>query len=245
MSPALDDLPGYRRRFRITPGEGRVLSELEDDYHHMRVTLRHADGVVTAVEPEMVRAPWTTCPGATEQLKTTFVGLPLVDFPAQSKVKFSNCTHLYDLAILAAAHAADAAPLVYDVLTSDPVDGRREIELRRNGEPVMHWGEQDGVLVEPPSVAGTNLMKLRSWIETLDAAGQEQARVLQWGAIVAHGRDRPIETQSDATQMPATCFTFQPENKVKAVRVGEIRDVSRAAQGPLEPRTGASPQHGP
>ena len=57
---ALDDLPGYRRRLRVTGGPGWVRSALEDDFHHMAVTLRHRDGAVTAVEPEMNRAPWTT-----------------------------------------------------------------------------------------------------------------------------------------------------------------------------------------
>jgi len=234
--PALDDLPGYRRRFRVTPGEGWVRSEVEDDYHHMRVTLRHADGVVTAVEPQMVRAPWTTCPGAEARLVETFTGLKLAAFAGQNGAKATNCTHLHDLATLAAAHAGDRAPLVYDILAEDPVAGRRRIELRRNGEAVMRWVEQDGKLVAPPEAAGLTLLQLRPYIETLDARRQEEARVLRWGAIVAHGRAIPLENQSDATKMPPTCFTFQPDNKARAVRVGEIRDFSQGAQRPLEPR---------
>jgi len=237
--PALDDLPGYRRRFRVTPGEGFVRSELEDDYHHMRVTLRHSGGAVTAVEPEMVRAPWTTCPGAIKRLQQTFTGRPLADFPALGE-KATNCTHLHDLALLAAAHAGDDAPLTYDVLASDAVAGRRLIELRRDGEPVMGWVEQDGKLVEPAAAAGMTLLQLRPYIDALDAEGQEQARVLRWGAIVAHGRAIPLENQSDATRMPPTCFTFQPENKVRAIRVGEIRDFSRGSLQPLEPRPAAA-----
>jgi hypothetical protein len=235
-APALDDLPGYRRRFRVTPGEGWVRSELEDDYHHMRVTLRHAGGVVSAVEPEMVRAPWTTCPGAVARLQQTFAGRPLAEFPALNAEKATNCTHLHDLALLAAAHAADREPLVYDILASDAVEGRRRLQLRRNGEPAMDWVEQDGKLIEPAQAAGMTLLQLRPFIDSLDAEGQEQARVLRWGAVVAHGRAIPIENQSDATRMPPTCFTFQPENKVKATRVGEIRDFSHGSEEPLEPR---------
>jgi len=234
--PALDSLPGYRRRFRVTPGEGWVRSELEDDYHHMRVTLRHACGVITAVEPEMVRAPWTTCPGALARLQQTFTGVALAEAPARMSEKATNCTHLHDLATLAAAHAGDRAPLTYDILAEDPVAGRRRIELRRNGEPVMNWVEQDGRLVEPAAAAGLGLLQLKPYIEGLDAEGQEQARILRWGAIVAHGRAIPLEDQSDATRMPPTCFTFQPETKAKARRVGEIRDFSRGGEQPLEPR---------
>lgn len=234
-APALDDLPGYRRRFRVTPGEGWVLSELEDDFHHMRVTLRHAGGLVTGVEAEMVRAPWTTCPGAKARLVQTFTGVPLAEFPGRNGDKPTNCTHLHDLATLAAAHAGDGAPLVYDVLAEDPVDGRRRIELRLNGEAAMQWLEEDGKLVEPPEAAGLTLLQLRAYIDGLDALRQEEARVLRWGAIVAHGRAIPLANQSDATKMPPTCFTFQPENKVKAVRVGEIRDFSQGGAAPLEP----------
>ena len=234
--PALDDLPGYRRRFRITPGEGWVRSELEDDFHHMRVTLRHAGGVVTAVEPQMVRAPWTTCPGADARLRETFTGVQLGEFAGRNGDKPTNCTHLHDLATLAAAHAGDAAPLVYDILTEDPVGGRRRIELRRDGKPVMRWLEVDNKLVEPPEAAGLTLLQLRPYIDSLDAQRQEEARVLRWGAIVAHGRAIPSRDQSDASKMPPSCFTFQPDNKLKAVRVGEIRDFSQGGEAPLEPR---------
>lgn len=243
--PALDNLPGYRRRFRVTPGEGWILSELEDDYHHMRVTLRHAGGVITAVEPEMVRAPWTTCPGAVARLQQTFTGVSLAEAPARMAEKATNCTHLHDLATLAAAHVAERAPLSYDVLASDPVAGRRRIELRRNGEPVMDWVEQDGRLVEPAAAAGLTLLQLKPYIESLDPAGQEQARILRWGAIVAHGRAIPLKDQSDATRMPPTCFTFQPETKLKARRVGEIRDFSSGGEQPLEPRATAPQEASP
>lgn len=242
---ALDTLPGYRRRFRVTPGEGWILTELEDDYHHMRVTLRHAGGVISAVEPEMVRAPWTTCPGAVARLQQTFAGVALADAPARISEKSTNCTHLHDLATLAAAHAADRAVLTYDILAEDPIEGRRRIELRRNGEPVMRWVEQDGRLVEPAAAAGLTLLQLKPYIESLGAGGQEQARILRWGAIVAHGRAIPLENQSDATRMPPTCFTFQPETKTRAIRVGEIRDFSRGGERPLEPRRTASKEAGP
>ena len=36
----------------------------------------------------------------------------------------------------AAAHAADTAGLVYDVLNSDPVEGERLLELRRDGAAI-------------------------------------------------------------------------------------------------------------
>ena len=79
---------------------------LEDDIHCLAVTLRH-DGVrVTAIEPLFERAPWTTCPGAVARLTETFSGKSLAEVNARADKK-QNCTHLHDMAVLAAVHAAD------------------------------------------------------------------------------------------------------------------------------------------
>lgn len=234
MSTAIDQLPGFRRRFRVTTGEGWVRSEVEDDYHAMSVTLRHTQGIVNEVEPVHHRAPWTTCPGAVDQLRVTFTGLALETFSARGD-KPQNCTHLYDLALLAAAHALDAETLVFDILVSDPVDGRRQVELRRNGVSQLGWVEQDNRIVEPVELRGRRLDELKPWIESLDPLQQEAARLLRWGAMLAHGRVIPMERQSDARRMPPNCYTFQPHRAVEARRVGVIRDFSLGSAQPLDP----------
>lgn len=212
-------------------------SEVEDDYHHMMVILRHEGGVVTEIEPTMHRAPWTTCPGAPQQLRQTFVGVALAAFAARGE-KSANCTHLHDLAVLAAAHAQDREPLAYDILVSDPVDGRRQVELRRNGEPLLGWTDQDNRILEPAELAGQGLFDpLRPWIDTLDPQQQEAARLMRWGAILAHGRTIPMERQSDASRMPPNCYSFQPQRKAQARRIGEIKDFSRGTAQPLDPIT--------
>ena len=225
----IDDLPGYRRRIRIEPLEGAVLAMLEDDMHCMAVTLRHDGTAVTGIEPVMERVPWTTCPGARDRLVETFAGQPLAEVTARRE-KRANCTHLHDLAVLAAAHALDRAPMVYDVLVSDPADGERFLELRRGGERLLLWCERDGLLVDP---AGLPLMGLRDWIAALPAPEQEPARVLQWAGMVAHGRTIPLDQQSRAAELPANCYTFQPERAAVAERVGLLRDFSDGAEAPL------------
>jgi hypothetical protein len=234
-APALDALPGLRRRFRVTPGAGWIRAEVEDDYHCMAVTLRHVNGVATKVEAEQDRAPWTTCPGAVAQVERTFTGVALDAFPARGE-KTANCTHLHDLALLAAAHAADTRPLVYDILVSDPAAGRRRLELRRDGAPVMSWVEQDGRFVEPAGLAGLSLGDMRAFIDSLAPPQQEEARILRWAGFIAHGRQIPLEQQSDATRMPPNCYTFQPDMAAKAQRVGEIRDFSAGTARPLDRR---------
>src|SRR5215470_7763502 len=100
----IDTLPGFRRRFIVTPGSGRVSSEVEDDYHCMGVTIHHDGRTAIKVEGVIQRAPWTTCPGAVAIVEQTFTGVPLEGFVARGE-KRANCTHLHDLAVLAAGHA--------------------------------------------------------------------------------------------------------------------------------------------
>lgn len=237
-APSIDELPGFRRRFIVTPGSGWVRSELEDDLHCMSVTLRHEGGIVTSVEPAQDRRPWTTCSGAMAVLEQTFTNVALDAFATRGN-KSANCTHLHDLAVLAAAHAKDSERLVYDILVSDPIDGKRRAELRRNGIAVLSWTDANNRIVAPAELAGMALTDMRAWIDSQGPVRQEEARLLRWGAMVAHGRTMPLEEQSDARRMPPNCYTFQPEQAVKAVRFGKIIDFSRGGPQPLE-KSGAA-----
>jgi len=217
----------------VTPAPGRVSSEVEDDYHCMGVTVHHDGHVATRVESVMQRVPWTTCPGAVAQLSQTFTGVPLDGFASRGEKK-ANCTHLHDLAVLAAAHAADSDPLVYDLLVSDPIEGRRRAQIRRNGTWVLGWVLADSRIVEPDELAGVAFDNMRSWVESLDSQRQEAARLLRWGTILAHGRTIAWERQSDSSRLPiGNCYTFQPERAAITKRVGLIRDFSQGLQ-PLE-----------
>ena len=239
MASALDSFPGYRRRFKVVPESGKVAAALEDDFHCMLVTLRHDGETIQQATGVMERWPWTTCPGAQAVLKATFEGVKL-DAAASRGEKRRNCTHLHDLALLAAAHAHDDAPTTYDILVSDPVDRRTEAEIRRGGSTIMRFVHEDSVLIEPAEVEGVSLFKLRSWIDSLNDPQREAARLLQWATIVAHGRQIPMEDQSDATRVPPNCYTFQPEQAVNAVRIGEIIDFSASDATPLDHFDGAA-----
>lgn len=223
--------PGYRRRIRIVPELGAVLALLEDDIHSMAVRLRHERGRVTAVEPLLDRMPWTTCPGAGAVLISTFTGLLLEDVSARLARK-ANCTHLHDLAVLAAAHAHDAGETRFDIAVSDPVDGQRELTLQRGGVALLHWLEQDGILVAPAELAGRALPMLRDVIAAMPADVAEAARLLQWAGLVAHGRTIPLDQQSDAARIPPNCYTFQPERAAVARRVGRVIDFSATGETP-------------
>lgn len=227
----IDDLPGFRRRFLVTPTAGHVTAAVEDDYHCMAVTLRHDGTTISAVEPVMDRAPWSTCPGAPTIVEATFAGVALADVVRRGD-KPINCTHLHDLALLAAAHAGDAAPTRYDILVTDPVDGLWIAAIRRDGVEMLRFEHRGDILEKPEAVRGVSLFTLRDWIQSLAAPLREAARLLQWATLIAHGRVIPLERQSDASKMPPNCHTFQPANARQAKRVGRIIDFSA---GPLEP----------
>ncbi len=228
----INQFKGFWRRFRVTPSPGSVSAELEDDYHCMRVTVLH-DGVRAGeVIGDMPRAPWTTCPGASEPLAETFGGYALAEFARRGEKK-NNCTHLHDLAVLAAAHAFDTDDSLFDIFVDDPVDGVRHAEIWLNGEHRLSWAESRMTVTAPAEIAGTNLFALGEWIASLDEAQAELARLLRWANVIANGRQIPIEQQSDARAMPPNCFSFQPERAVVAKRVGLIRDFSLGMAIPL------------
>ena len=222
----IDHLPGYRRRIVVESAPGVAQAMLEDDFHAMAVTLRHDGDRILAVEPLMDRAPWTTCPGAVVQLRITFApGMTLAEVNGRHEKRI-NCTHLHDLAVLAAAHTQIHGRVVYEVLVSDPVADRRELELRRDGEVLFHWAEHDRVLIEPAEIAGQGLHTLRDWIATLPEHLREPARVLQWAGMVGRGRAVMATMTDRKVDRPPDCFASQPERVEAARRVGEWIDFS-------------------
>jgi hypothetical protein len=236
--------PGYRRRILIEPAQGRVSAELEDDYHRMVVTLLHADGVVTGVESEMKRSPWTGCPGAMERVRDTFTGVTLAG-AARRGEKTANCTHLYDLALFAAAHAEDAAPIAYEIHASDTHDrireGARTARLWRDGVLLFDWTLEGMTLTAPAEVAGRTLFELGGFVASLDPAMAEAARVLRWATIVGHGRGMDIPADLPATSFATgSCYNFQPERADASTRrPGADVDLSAAGMEPMADRTAA------
>jgi hypothetical protein len=237
QSTPIDNLSGFRRRLIVTPGSDRVVSELEDDFHCMGVTVCHDGTFATSVKPVMARAPWSTCPGAMAVLEQTFIGLALDKFASRGN-KRANCTHLHDLALLAAAHALDREPLVYDILVSDVVEGSRRAELRRNGIAVLSWTVKEGWFVEPVELVGIELNNMRNWIDSQGREQQEAARLLRWGTMIADGRSLAADwtPAGSGLALNGSCYSFQAIRIDEAHRVGAKRDFSGATAQLLEQR---------
>lgn len=236
--------PGYRRRILIEPGLDQVTAELEDDYHRMVVTLHHADGVVTGVDSAMKRSPWTGCPGAMERVRETFTGVALADVARRGE-KNTNCTHLHDLALFAAAHAGDGAPIAYEVHVGDPAGGSREgdrtTRVWRDGALLLEWRLQGMAFTAPEALAGRTLFELGPYVGSLDPATAEAARILRWATIVGSGRTLDIPAGLSATEYAnGSCYNFQPERAAgSARRPGADVDLSAPGMEPLADRSAA------
>lgn len=234
----------YRRLIDLrTWDENTVVGWLEDDYHHFGLTLTHDGRLVTDVRVAAVRYPWTTCPPSREKLKGV-IGKPLLarctDIGSQIDMR-QQCTHLFDLVGLVSAHAFHrrehhryhAAVHVID-------DDKSKVEwmaakLWRDEQVVMSWELHRGVIMTPPVHAGNSMNKgFRTWTEALDETTAEQASVLRRAVFVSPARTyrERVGSISHASTTPAVCHTYQPENRIVAVRDGDASDVHLFDTGP-------------
>jgi len=231
----------YRRRIRIvTTAPGVVEGGLEDDFHHFEVTLCHKAERVTAVEARARRWPWTTCADAGDPLRV-LEGMALsprclaVGEVTDPRL---NCTHMFDLAGLAVAHAARGGDVgttrQYDVeipagaqLGSEPVD----VQLWRDRELLHTWTLDGRRCVAPPpfSEAAWRGGFLRWADETFPPDESEPVIVLRRACDIGMGRGMDLDAVDAAIEMEplmsGICYSMQPAQIAVALRnKGTIRD---------------------
>lgn len=224
-----DAFTGYRRRIRVVPAPGRIDVDMEDDAHCFGVSLVH-DGVhIAAVETRAPRFPWTTCPGAGVFLVERMTGAALAD-AARIDNQRDHCTHLYDLFVVAARHAHDAAAFTYDVRVSDPRDGVIVAEIDRDGETVLRW-QFDDVKANAQGVPMPDRRAFDAWTRAQPEELLEAGLMLRRGTLVSATRffDFPVGAPaSRMTHMIGSCFTFSSARAAEALREPDTtRDFSR------------------
>jgi hypothetical protein len=227
----------YRRRIRVvntTPGT--VVGGLEDDFHYFLVTVRHDGTRVTGIESEAYRWPWTTCPDAGAQLQL-LVGMELsprsLAVGAVANARF-QCTHQFDLAGLAIAHATrERACRQYDaqVPFGAQAGGRHDVLLWRDGAPLFTWTLDGPACVAPEPFASAPWRNgfLKWAAATLDTETLEAAAVLRRACEISLGRGSNLERYPRASQLvvggSGICYTFQPETSAVSFRqLGTIVD---------------------
>jgi hypothetical protein len=226
----------FRRRIMIasrqSTGEARAV--LEDDYHHFRVALTHASGVVTSAIGSGVRVPYTACPGAGTQL-AALVGMPL-DSVANSVTRATDaslqCTHMLDLAGLAIAAAARTiAARRYDIEVPRRVNGETIGRIDCDGVNVMAWTIDAAAILAPPEYAGVSLREgLARWaLSTLTTDQAEAALILRRCLMISRGRERDLDLVAHANPS-GNCYAQQPDRAPTALRiVGSTHDYTDRA----------------
>jgi hypothetical protein len=242
-------MSGYRRAIRLHAEAGQASAEIEDDYHHFLVTVLHDGAQVTGVRGQAIRYPWSSCPLAAGALDA-LAGLPISAHPTavyRHVDPLAQCTHMFEMAGLAATQAARGpGERRYEGTVSDPLEGRVEAELTCDGETVLRWRLQDGVIVEPALHRGRRPSDFRS--QSLAGLPPEEAEhllILRRAVGLAGARGMDIDRFATAADMDRgrACFVFRPGVAEHALRRrGSVRDFS-TGPGPLavRPPVGARP----
>lgn len=227
-----------RRRIRLTGEPGRVLGELEDNPHGMRCTIEHDGRKVTAVASEFIRIPLTTCLSAGEPLKEivgTPVGSDFSTFFRGGRARL-NCTHMFDLAWLATAHAARGEIVRdYEIEVPDEIGGVPICaRLRMNGNLLLEWIISKAVIQSPEALRGRHLFQgFTSWaVAHHEGDALEALMVLQKGCFVAQARrfSAPPGALGAAEKAVNTglCHGFAAERIDVATRFGDnMRDFTQ------------------
>ena len=236
----------YRRRLRMVVVEPTAVDAgLEDDFHHFTVHLEHDDALVTSVEAGAHRWPWTTCPDAAGplhalegmELSPRCLAVGAVADPKQ------HCTHMFDLAGLAVAHAARGGPVgttrQYDIEIPAAAQGGAPTEVRcwRDEQLVHEWTLEGRSCVSPEPFASAPWRGgfLRWADETLDPDDSESAIVLRRGCDIGMGRGMDLDAVDRADEMESlmlgVCYTMQPAQIRVALRnKGTVRDFDGATE---------------
>lgn len=226
--------PATRRCQLIDPRPGLVRAWVEDNFHDFMVEIAHDGTVVTELRTLAKRWPWSTCPAAGVHLGERMRGarlaeLALVDTP------YSHCTHMHDLALLAAAHALEDEPVLYATFAADGVHPAQHAELWRNGERVLAWDVADSIVSSSDGIDGRSLRHLRQWQGELPADLAEMCRVLRRTIFISGGRSfdySKTPTADKVAESAGACFTFQPHRSAGGVCTMDIIEFD-AGPGPL------------
>lgn len=223
------------RVVRTALGAGAVRAVVEDDFHHFRLTLRHDDRWVTAIEPETLRSPFSLCAAAGGRLDE-IIGVALTPLAAdvfRHTEPRLQCTHQFDLAALAIAAAARGIGRCYRVHVPDLTAGRTHAVVSRDGELVMAWDVEAYAIAAPARFSGIGLgAGFTDWVmRNLDADAAEAALVLRRGVFISRGRTMRAELDARPhAQASGGCWVQQPERAARALRnVGSWRDFSAGA----------------
>jgi hypothetical protein len=222
----------FRRRIRLNGQAGKVIAELEDGYHGFRSVVYHDGKRITDIQAEALRFPLTTCGGAIAPIKA-LIGTDLTTSAADINRQVdprANCTHLYDLSVLAIRHCLRGiADRCYDISVDDEVDQPTLSTVFIDGKPALSWKVRQWSIIEPAILAGKPLYKgFANWAnKTFTGDEQEAAFILQKGYFVAQARTFDMDKMAgtsvdDQPSMQGVCYSYSEPVVNRALRRDNI-----------------------
>ena len=228
--------PGLWRRILLQPGSGWIGAALEDDAHRFHLRIEHQDGRIARASAKGVRIPWTGCSGAPDFIAGELTGVLLADVAGRDPAQ--HCTHLLDLAIVAAAHADDSELTIYDMQVADRVEDRTTATLFENGEPRLQWQLRDTAIEAPEPFAGLDLRQLSSWKQDFPTREAEWSTLLRRAVFISGLRRFAPPVGERAADMGlmrrGACFNYQMPQVENSTSIMERRDFSVGRHEPLE-----------
>ena len=226
--------PGFWRRIVLHPQPGWIAGAIEDDMHHFRIRFDHADGIIIGVKASAVRHPWTGCGGAPGHIVERMSGERLAEVAGRDPTE--HCTHMFDLAVLMAAHAHDIEPSTFDMQVGDKVEGRSTATLSRNGEERLRLYLDGTVIAAPEEWAGRDLRQVSKWKQDLDPEEAELMVMLRRAVYVSSARGYTMRPGLEGPQSPlarhAPCYNYRSPGVEETRSLYEVREFS-TGEGPL------------
>lgn len=228
--------PGFWRRVVLYPQHGHIVAAMEDDMHHFHLRMDHTQGRITALAGRAVRHPWTGCAGAPLHLANDLEGERLADVAGRDP--FQHCTHLYDLAIIMAAHTDDAASSRFDMRVGDRPHDRATATLEHNGEERLRWYITGTMIDGPERFAGRDLKRVSTWKHEYTPQEAEQAAMLRRAIFVSGARRHKLEKNRRGADMQlarhGVCFNYRSPQLEETLSLYETRDFSQGGDEPLQ-----------
>jgi hypothetical protein len=146
----------------------------------------------------------------------------------------SNCTHLYDLSVLAIAQAQRGGTRVFDIEVSDETEQPSDCKVSIDGELIHHWQASNFSITTPLEFKGNVLWKgFASWANKAFTGDEmEAAFALQKGYFVSQARRYDMAkvaglSVAGETMMHGSCYSYTPGIVEAATRTSNTtRDFS-------------------
>ena len=218
-------LSGFHRRIRLHPYPDRIVAGLEDNLHFFATELSHAAGRIDGIRVKAERYPWNICPGAATFLSDQLAGRQI---EAIANLDMSqHCTHLFELAVLSAAHAGDERPVQFDLHVDDWAGDCTKVSLFVDGQPDLECAVRCG------EVEGAGQW---SWRNEIAPADREKAMLVARAVYVSLGRAAPVVDRAveRGPRVLGVCYSYQRSRVEDAAKMSHSRrEFDSEDRGPL------------